>query len=394
MKQSGIVSPTAVERLGAWCTRYWRHVLLVLLVGDLGRDIVLTLGMPGLTRQERLAHLMVLGLCLAARGTAMWFPRMAMVLALPLPLFALGVAGPAPAATTWAFIAVFVSAAPLYMALRYLGGMIICAVVGVFLAAAHHGDWSLFVSSLGPIVGGIVVVWTLGHLGYTAVQHYRREQRLADARGQLSLASTDDIAQHLHDEIGHSLTYISLETSVHGESDDPVELREALERVQETTEHASTQLRDLLTLLMDGRHNGPWSQDRLDPEATLAFMINQLRDCGWRVKLRRDDAGTPLVEPARSVAAKGIREACANIVKHAAPFGAVSIVVSDDDGSTTVEITSPLAAASEPPVASTQMGLRNLGDAADAIGGSLQAEQRGKVWYFRLSVPTNGGLRG
>jgi signal transduction histidine kinase len=242
-----------------------------------------------------------------------------------------------------------------------------------------------------------VTVWALGavfglHRRHLRIQLELQERlRLAHLR-RAELELVDQrvrIARELHDVVAHGMSVITVQAGFAGlVSDDPDEVRSALDSIETTGRQTLGEMRTLLEVLRDGAELDEPTFSPAPGLGGLEALVDRVRDAGVEVALTRcgpTRALPPLVE---LNAYRIVQEALTNVVKHAGSVRA-TVRVEDTDGELVIIVRDdgPLRmnAAVEP-----GHGITGMLERARILGGTLRAGPlpgRGYEVVGRLPVP-------
>ncbi|WP_020666975.1 sensor histidine kinase [Amycolatopsis nigrescens] len=233
-------------------------------------------------------------------------------------------------------------------------------------------------SQFGFYLFGVAVLggaWTVGR----AV----RERRTYAAHTAAQLADqavTEErlrIARELHDVVAHSMGLIAVRAGVTNHLHDvrPVQARDALELIENTSRDALTEMRHLLGVLR--AENGPEPTAELGPVPGLAGLpelAGRAAMAGVRVELRTD--GVPrLPEGVELSAYRIVQEALTNVIKHAAPAQCL-VAVDGRGGELRIEVTDDGPGARMLPARPGGHGLIGVRERVAMYGGEFAAGPR------------------
>ena len=190
---------------------------------------------------------------------------------------------------------------------------------------------------------------------------------LADERGR--------IARELHDVVAHCVSVMVVQAGVaEALLDGSTErVREPLRAVQETGQHAITELTRMLGLL---RSAGSDTSDPLAPQpgvAQLPELVERLTASGLPVRLTSVGEVRPLPPGVDLTVFRIVQEALTNALKHAGAAAAAHVEVRYLPHAVELEVTDDGTAAA--PVGSGH-GLIGMAERVSVFGGSLQAGAR------------------
>jgi signal transduction histidine kinase len=189
-----------------------------------------------------------------------------------------------------------------------------------------------------------------------------------------------NMAQELHDGVGHGLAVIAMQAGVglHVLDRDPAAVRTALEAIRDSARESLDALRSELAQISGAQISGDGAPRRpRQGVADLDALVDRVRTAGLSVDL----TGSPgeLAEPVDAVVYGVVQEGLTNVLRHAA---ATSVevrldrseerlaVTVEDDGRGTEEGTDPATVPEE------GMGLRGMRERVRALGGDFSAGPR------------------
>lgn len=240
---------------------------------------------------------------------------------------------------------------------------------------------SMFGLIVPVLAGGAVIGEAWGREIRAASQAEAREaERIVAARDAL-VGERRRIARELHDGVARALTTIHVNASILEVADHPAQAARAREVIFAMSESALAELADYVRVL-DGGVVPP--RLRVEPQVevdeVLHDEVGRLRELGHRVEVDFDLGETS--PDTRALVVLLLREASANIVKHAGEKAQCHIRGFAEDGRACVEVANSLPG--EPAEAgrlvSAGIGLGRLeGDFARA-GGTLTYGRHGEQW--------------
>lgn len=198
------------------------------------------------------------------------------------------------------------------------------------------------------------------------------------------------IARDLHDAVSAAMTRIIMraeQARLRGISDP--ELAADIDFITRIGREGTRDLRAMLTALRTDDATG--ALEPVGPHvASLAAVIDEsvagLRRSGFTVeaKVRVDDG--PLQPSTRDALGKVVREATANIIKHASPRSSCIVLIEQDDEAVEMVVVSRRA---QNPVRATgaRLGLIGARERVEAMGGEFSVGNGETDWVLRTRVP-------
>ncbi|MFG2496869.1 sensor histidine kinase [Streptomyces sp. NPDC048441] len=225
-----------------------------------------------------------------------------------------------------------------------------------------HGGWSgawALVASVGclaaagcAVLGGAALLRALAH----GLLGPRPAERLAAAERQLRLlAQRNQLAQELHDSIGHTLTASTIQAAMAGElmDSDPAAARRALSSIEETSRAAMDDLDHVLGVLRQGQVRAPAPSPTQRTLADLDALTEHVRRAG--VELGVETYGDLAHVPATvsREAYRIVQEGLTNALRYGGGSdggggggevtGIISLHVASRDGWLGIEVINPVA---------------------------------------------------
>jgi two-component system, NarL family, sensor histidine kinase DesK len=240
---------------------------------------------------------------------------------------------------------------------------IILAVVGIDWWAMHLSGWFLFYGGgLSIIVGGTNIYFA---------QRTRMFHKLKAANQEIEhlakVAERERIARDLHDVLGHTLSVIILKSELAGKliNHDPERAKAEIADVEQTSRAA---LADVRSTIRGYRAHSL--------EAELKQAKATLETAG--VTVRSESSEVRLTPAQESVVALVVREAVTNVVRHARARNC-QLRLMPVNGNCWIEIQDDGQGGG----AVEGNGLRGMRERIEALGGTLERENRGGT---RLSI--------
>ena len=242
------------------------------------------------------------------------------------------------------------------------------------------------VGAEGPLA--LVLPWLLvAGAGAAAVWAVRRsrsdrnayESRLTDwAASEAVLAERLRIAGDLHDIVSHGLGLITVRAASTRHLDKPPEVAAALTDIEETSRHATAELRRMLAVLREPAAAG--SRVPVDGLGDLPGIVDRAALAGLRARLDAEPLGE-VSQGVQVAVCKIVREGLSNAARHAGPTDVRVRVYRDGaDVVVTLADTGPATDGwrASPGAGHGLIGLR---ERVGRLGGTLSAE------------PVDGGFR-
>jgi signal transduction histidine kinase len=208
-----------------------------------------------------------------------------------------------------------------------------------------------------------------------ATRELEARRRVADERVR--------IARELHDVIGHRLAVISVQAGLAERflTSRPDAAREALERVQTSSEDVLAELGTLVRVFRDGADSAPVEPVR--SERDLATLVDEARSAGLDVTLTVQGALQDLPPTAGLAVYRMVQESLTNARKHGDGRAVVAIERGDDD----VRITTSNAVGARTDGHDGGFGLVGLRERAAALGGTLTSGVERGAFVLRARIP-------
>lgn len=265
------------------------------------------------------------------------------------------------------------------------------------LVSWRHGDGHWLDDA-----GTRLVVTALATLAGIAVRGFstqlqsgaRRIQELEHERALIRVNERTRLARELHDIVAHQLAIICLQTLGHRASDDPVELGQAMDRIDHAARTAVSELHELLNVMdddLDAVDSHPLA-GTADAPAELRALASTLVEGGFRLRLSVPVELAEVADSAQLTLTRVAREATTNILRHASPGGLVQIEVDVQDELVTLAVTNRMrqgGALGPLDEHSLGRGMRGLAERVDLAAGVLEIGPLGPDWVVRVSLPTH-----
>jgi two-component system sensor histidine kinase DesK len=216
----------------------------------------------------------------------------------------------------------------------------------------HVGGWTLFYSSLFPMIIGV------GNTVFAERNRMNRKLRKAneEIENLAKVAERERIARDLHDVLGHTLSVITLKSELAGKlvDRDPQRAAKEIREVEQISRQALSDVRDAI--------RGYRSQGLV---AELAQAKTTLETAGLTVQC---DAASTVKLPAvqESVLSLAVREAVTNVVRHA-QARTCRMRLEQQNGSCRLEIQDDGCGSAN----GEGNGLRGMRERVEMLGGTL-----------------------
>ncbi len=238
---------------------------------------------------------------------------------------------------------------------------------------------------LGSIVWAVLIglLWLIGNVFVASSRAHEQ------ARQTELVLQRQAVARELHDTVARSLTRVAMAAEgalLHGSATSA-----ELELIADQARRSTQELRWVMTLLRD-----PANLDGLASTPTplhLALLQGraELAQHGLQATVSVTD-GIEQLDPARSEALGAVTsEAISNMIKHADPSGPCAIIVDvSEDNAELVFLNRPRQ--DERASSALSLGLQNLRETLEPLGGSLHTERQPTQWMTRATLPMSASL--
>ncbi|MFG3417954.1 sensor histidine kinase [Micromonospora sp. NPDC048063] len=379
---------------------WWRELLLGLVTAGLGLAST-WLARPGVAREEWAGVFAVLaGLALVAVRRWPW-PVLFAESALLLVADAVTPAGAGTAQLAAAVALGYVA----YWCGRASTAAAYVLFLGVTLVdVLRHGDAGVLSGGTGMIrlimLAGVVAAPVafgrylrgVRHAAVAAEERAREveERRAAETRAA-RLAERAAIARDLHDIVAHHIAAIALRAGAAryavqhtGRTEEAVS---ALGELRDTAGQVLDELRELLEVLRDPEAVEP-ADPQVEPAQVIRDAARRVREAGVAVQMSDPAAldRVPLV--VGTTAARVVREALTNTLKHAGPGAIASVDVRVVDGGLLLEVLDSGPVKRHPVLPASGYGLNGMRERVGLLGGTLAATATdGGGWRVRARLP-------
>ncbi|QTE27924.1 sensor histidine kinase [Pengzhenrongella sicca] len=304
----------------------------------------------------------------------------------------------------------------------------IAVLIALYSAAVHAPRWALRAAIAGALAGSVllgislgtqhgmdalsaVAFWLFASItalavwAFGLVRRSRREtlgalrdraERLEVERDQQTQLATSAerarIAREMHDIVAHSLSVIIAQADGgrYAAEVDPAAAARALGTIAETGRTALADMRRLLGVLRVDADGAGTAGLLPQPEAQdLEQLIEQVRTSGLRVSFVRMGAARPLPPGAGLVAYRICQESLTNVLKHAGPDPAVTVVLRWLPAALVLEVSDDGRGAASLVVSDGRgQGLTGMHERAAMFGGTVAAGPRpGGGYRVRAELP-------
>jgi len=233
-----------------------------------------------------------------------------------------------------------------------------------------------------PPIGGVIGLgaWLVALLSVMEVVRSRRERAREEAVSRaesLQRRASDErlrIAQELHDAVAHNISLINIHAGValHLFDEQPLQAREALATIKQSSKEALVELRSILGLLRRADEDAPRAPT---PSLTrLDELVARSNAAGLNVQIDVDGDLENLPRNVDVAAYRIIQESLTNVARHAdRPDAVVRLRAAAD--ALSVEVLDEGSGTRWPPdLPSGGNGIAGMRERATAIGGSFEAE--------------------
>ncbi|MBD5786048.1 two-component sensor histidine kinase [Cellulosimicrobium terreum] len=217
-----------------------------------------------------------------------------------------------------------------------------------------------------------------------ATRELEARRRVADERVR--------IARELHDVIGHRLAVISVQAGLAERflTSRPESAREALERVQSSSEDVLAELGTLVRVFRDGSDAPPTEPVR--SERDLPALVDEARAAGLDVTVTVSGSRHDLPPMVGLAVYRVVQESLTNARKHGDGRAVVSVERGDEE--VRVTTTNAVAPTADRPAGASGprgFGLVGLRERAIALGGTLTYGVERGAFVLRAQIPVPAG---
>ena len=260
------------------------------------------------------------------------------------------------------------------------------------------GVWALAVIGLdaGPeLIAGASIPFV--GLVYSALsgqyERIRAEQseRAAALMEAIEAARTEErnlLARELHDVLAHHFSVILLQCMAYGESDDPAEVRFALDRIAGSLEAADGELFLLTDVMSEGEEGKLPALVR--PLTVAGRLQGTLKNSYIQADFRIDPASDDLPPITRRTLTRAMQEGVTNIIRYADPGGKCLVELDVGETTTLLRICNEMPKKKRESKLSLGYGLSGIQERIDLSGGRFTAGPEGSQWVVTVEIPNRG----
>jgi signal transduction histidine kinase len=266
------------------------------------------------------------------------------------------------------------------VALVYGAGAVLLFVGEWLLDVQHNVGWAPWTAAV--IV--IVLITALVRHEFVLVEQLRAAQAGLAERSRAE--ERHRIARELHDVIAHSLTVSLLHiTSARlAVEHDPADASRALAEAERLGQQSLTEVRATMGLLRSGPVDG--IAPPVPGTGQLADLVQHVRNAGADISLVIDGDIEAVPATTGSTVYRIVQEALTNATRHA-PGCPVTVRVVAGGARAEVDVDS-----AGPPTGGSGLGVDNMRERAQAVGGICTAGPGGRGWVVHASLPFQRGI--
>lgn len=275
------------------------------------------------------------------------------------------------------FVAVYTVAAsaPFRMASLATGLAMTVMLTHVFAHPAALGGW------LGLIPGA---AWAVVPFAIGISLRTSRQSRLAAQDEALRRHLYDErmqLAQEVHDVVGHGLAAIQLQADIalHVDEDQPPRTREALRAISAASKAAFAELASTLDVIQPARSSTPGIDD-------IEGLCDRMRNAGIDLELTLTEPSKMRDEKAGLAAYRVLQEALTNVIRHGEVRRATARVEVDDEA-INIRVTNPGTASIS---TGSARGLTGMTRRVEGLGGSFKSGPTDHVFEVEARIPYGG----
>jgi signal transduction histidine kinase len=246
----------------------------------------------------------------------------------------------------------------------------------VFVHPSALGGW------LGLIPGA---AWAVVPFAIGVSVRAARQSRTAERDEALRQHLYDqrlELAQEVHDVVGHGLAGIQLQADIalHVDEMQPPRTRQALEAISRASKAAFEELATTLDAIHPQRRpSTPGIDD-------VAELCDRVREAGVDVEVSIDRQSTQRDEQTELAAYRVVQEALTNVIRHGDDKAAVVTIEVNDNG-VHVVVTNP---GTFPPPTGTGRGVEGMRRRVRSLGGQLEAGPDSSGFTVDAHIPHGG----
>jgi signal transduction histidine kinase len=276
-----------------------------------------------------------------------------------------------------------------YWTIIWTVGTVVLVLSASAVIGAH--DWREGIQGVITVLSiPVIPVWWATnvrmHRESAAAERARADHvsRIAELDQEAAIAAERArMARDLHDVIAGHLSAIAIqsEAALSMVDGDPAVMRRVLRSVRENSVDSLTEMRAMIGLLRD---SGEDLDERTAPARLrdIGRLLESARAAGLHVEATTDvDADLPVAVDLSAY--RIVQEALTNAVKHA-PNSKAEVTVGSRDGTLVVEVRNERTG---PDAQGSGLGLLNMRERAQAVGGVLVAGPHEREWRVRAELP-------
>lgn len=285
------------------------------------------------------------------------------------------------------------------------GALLGSALVGIAMGYGWDGQplgtgsWTDAVSWTFAVAGMVFATWAFAVARRSRIERIdrlvERAHRLEVERDQqvqiATAAERTRIAREMHDVVAHSLSVVVAQADGgrYAARSDPAAAERALATIATTGRDALADMRRILGVLRTP--DGDPTAHRPQPAAgDLDELVAQVRATGTAVSLVRTGPPGPLPAGAGLTIYRICQEALTNVLKHAGPGAAVTVLLQWAPGTVTLQVDDDGRGAGAPTDGIGQ-GVVGMRERTQLFGGTLEVGPRpGGGFRVRARVPLAG----
>lgn len=218
-------------------------------------------------------------------------------------------------------------------------------------------------------------------------RRYLTEMRALQATAErIRTEERNLLARELHDVVAHHLSVATLQCMAFGDSDDPLELRTALDRMRRSITGAEEEM-ELLGRIMAGGEGGADGAALVTPTTVVDVLSQTLRDNGFTASVSVDAAADELPAPTLRTLTRVMQEGVTNVLRYASRDGACAITVEVLGDEVILRMSSAIPARRRLSRLSLGYGLAGIRERVDLLGGRFAVGPDDGEWVLRVALP-------